>query len=76
MYVRVHVFPGSKSEKIISQKDTLLIYVREEAKMNQANRRVREIVAEHHGVELSAVQLLTGHRSTSKLFSIDIEEKS
>ena len=72
MYVRVHVAPGSKREQITEGKDgTLLISVREKAEGNQANKRVRELVALRLLLPLSKVRILSGHHSPTKLLTID-----
>lgn len=72
MYVRVHVVPGSKREQITEGKEgTLLISVREKAEGNQANKRVRELVALRLLLPLSKVRILSGHHSPTKLLTID-----
>ncbi len=72
MYVRVLVTPGAKKEKIgEGKKGELLVSVREPAQRNLANTRVRELLAARFRVPLSAVRILSGHRSPRKLFSID-----
>lgn len=72
MYVRVHVVPGSKRESVKEEKDgTLSITVKEPAEGNQANKRVRELVALRMLLPLSAVRILSGHHSPTKLLTID-----
>lgn len=72
MYLRVHVAPGSRREKVSEGKEgTLLISVREPAEGNQANKRVRELVALHLMLPLSKVRILSGHHSPTKLLTID-----
>jgi len=72
MYVRVHVAPGSKREQIAEGKEgILLITVREPAEGNQANKRVRELVALRLLLPLSKVRILSGHHSPTKLLTID-----
>lgn len=74
MYLRVHVLPGSKREALTKESDdTWRVSVREEAERNQANQRVRELIAGELGISVSAVRILTGHHSRSKLMSIDID---
>ena len=46
------------------------IRVREPAARNEANDRIRELIAHHYTVPLTAVQLLTGHRGKKKSFSV------
>jgi len=70
MYIKVLVTPGAKREKVEPKAETLLISVREPASGNQANTRVREIVAKWQGAPLAKVRILTGHRSRAKMISI------
>lgn len=73
MYVRVQVTPGAKKECIAKKSDTeFVILVKEPKERNLANRRVRELLAREFAVEISCVHLLTGHRSQSKIFTIDM----
>ena len=72
MYVRVHVIAGARKECITKHKDGVLyISVREKAERNMANKRIREILAQEYGITLAQVTLLTGHRSSSKMYSIE-----
>ncbi len=70
MYLKVFVTPSAKKEKVEEKGETLLISVREPASGNRANTRVRELVAMRIGKPLSAVRILTGHRSRAKMISI------
>ena len=73
MYLKVVVTPSAKKEKIEKwKKDELKISVREPAQRNLANTRVREILAMRFHVLLSAVRIISGHRSPRKLLSIDV----
>lgn len=72
MYLRVHVVPASKRESVQEGKDgALSISVKEPAEGNQANKRVRELVALKFLLPLSAVRILSGHHSPTKLLTID-----
>ena len=85
MYVKVIVTPGAKKEKVVvtpsatrhkgGKEEILEISVREPAQRNFANTRVRELVAARFKVPLSAVRILSGHRSPHKLLSIDERSK-
>ena len=71
MYLKIIVTAGAKKERIEETKNGLEISVREPAQRNLANTRVREIIALRFKVPLSAVRILSGHRSPRKLLSID-----
>ena len=70
MYIKVFVTPSAKREKVEEKKEMLAISVREPASENQANTRVREIIAKWQGAPLAKVRILTGHRSRAKMISI------
>lgn len=70
MYIKVFVTPGAKREKVEEKGDTLVISVREPAQANQANDRVRAIIAKREGRPLGKVRILTGHRARGKMISV------
>ena len=70
MYIKVFVTPSARREKVEEKDDTLTISVREPASGNQANTRIREIIAMRVGKPLGKVRILTGHRSRAKMISI------
>jgi len=71
MYVRVEVKPGAKRESVMRiDEKTFAIAVKEPALQNQANMRVRQLVAEEHGVPVARVKMISGHRSPRKIFDI------
>lgn len=72
MYIRTHVIPGARKESIEEgEGGVLMLRVREPASGNQANKRIREIIAERFNTSLANVRILTGHRSPSKMISIN-----
>ena len=74
MYIRVKVVAGAKNEFVKKLKeDHFLISVKEPAARNLANRRVAEILSAHFGPPPRAkVRLVSGHRSPSKIFRVDV----
>ncbi len=72
MYLRVEVVPGARREEVSEGKNgSLILRVKEPAEGNQANMRVRELVALRYTLPLSAVRILTGHHSRTKMLTID-----
>lgn len=72
MYVRVHAVPKAKREQVIRIDAALYeIHVREPAERNRANNRIKELLAEAFGLTPGRIRMLTGHHSSSKMFSID-----
>lgn len=72
MYVKVRVTPDAKREKVLEiSSDALAIQVKEPKERNEANDRVKAIVAEYYHVLPRQVKMLSGFRSPNKLFSID-----
>jgi len=72
MYSKATVTPGARKETIqATGEHTFTITVRESAQQNRANTRVRELLAQHFNVPVQQVRIVTGHRSRSKIVSID-----
>jgi len=75
MYVKVRVIPGAKKESFEPKGiDTFAASVREPAEQNLANRAVLLLVARHFKVTPGKVRLVSGHRSRSKVFSVEASE--
>lgn len=73
MYIKVTVTPGARKERMEQVGDAAyMLAVKEPAAHNHANTRVRELIAAHFNITVSQVRILTGHRSRSKMISIDL----
>ena len=73
MYIHAKVVAGAKEEKVEKKSDTqFLVWVKEEAEMNMANKRIIEIFKKMYGT--GKVRIINGHHSPSKLISVDIDE--
>jgi len=71
MYVKVRATAGTKREEFRQESDThFSVCVREKAERNEANTRIRELVAEHFGVAVGKVRIVNGHQSPSKLLDV------
>ncbi len=71
MHIKVKVTTGAKKEKIeIKKQDVFVITVGEKAERNMANKRVRELVAEHFKVSIGKVKIISGHHSPSKILEV------
>ena len=68
MYIKIRVKTGVKRE-VVAQTgpDSFDISIKEKAERNEANDRVREIVAAQVGVPTNKVRIVKGHKSTSKI---------
>lgn len=72
MYVKVDAVPGAKKEKVVKlDSNKFRIEVKEPAQRNMANKRIQQILAKEFGVIVTHVSMLTGHRSSSKMYSIE-----
>lgn len=72
MYVKVKVTPDAKKEKFERKSEELFeISVKEKAKQNMANDRVRELMAQHFGMVKGDIKIISGHRSPNKIISIN-----
>lgn len=71
MYIRAFVTADARRDSLSRAKDgTLTITVRAPAAQNQANKRVRELIAKEWGTEIENVVILAGHRARTKMISI------
>jgi len=73
MYVKVEAVPSARKERVTKlSEDKFKIEIKEPRQRNLANKRIREILSTEYDVSVSQVMMLTGHRSSSKMYSIDI----
>lgn len=71
MYVKVRVFPGMKKERVTKTGEHAYeMVVREPAKQNLANQRIRELIAREYGIELAKVRIVSGHHSAGKVLEV------
>lgn len=69
--LEIHLQPGAKRNEIASLRDGVL-YVKVKAlpQKGQANRALLELMAETLGVPVSAIAIIRGHVSRSKVLAI------
>ncbi len=71
--VLVKVKPGSKEELVRDPGDgTLEVRVSVPPEKGKANERLLEVLARHYGVRKSAIRIVRGHTSRTKLIEIDL----
>ncbi len=71
MHIRVKVHTEARKECVKKHTDERYeIWVKEAARTNAANIRTREFVAEILNTSIRKVRLVSGHRSTSKIFEV------
>jgi uncharacterized protein (TIGR00251 family) len=71
MLVRVNVKAGARREKFVElMKDSFTVDVKEEAERNQANNRVRALIALHFRVPLKEVMIVSGHKNPKKTIRV------
>lgn len=72
MYVKVRVRAGAKKEEVLVLPDNRFeIAVKQKPIQNLANRRVVELVAAHFRAPVASVRIVSGHRSISKILSVE-----
>lgn len=72
MFVHVRSTPSARKERVTKVSATEFhIAVREPAERNMANKRIVELLAIALGTIPKHVTMLTGHRSPSKMFSVE-----
>lgn len=70
MDVKVRVKSGAPKETVERLGTTFVISVREPAKENRANERVRELLAHELMVPLAAVRIVSGHHRPHKRLTV------
>lgn len=69
--IRVKVTPNAKREKVSCVKAGVYeIDVQQPKERNEANVRVRAVLAQALNVRVAAVQLMSGHHKSSKIFRV------
>lgn len=68
--VRVKVRAGSRKESFVDKTTHFEIAVKEPARENRANERVRTLLARHFKVAVSKVRFISGQRSPNKRLRI------
>ncbi len=72
MYIHLRVIPESKRARVEKRsKDSFLVYVREKAERNMANRSALSAMAAHLKLPPRNVRLVSGHRQPSKIISVE-----
>jgi uncharacterized protein YggU (UPF0235/DUF167 family) len=73
MYIRVRATPDARRERVERVSDTeFAIAVQEPAERNMANMRICELIAHEFGVSRNRVRITTGHRSHTKVLSVEV----
>ncbi len=71
MLIRVKVFPNSKKEEIIKEReDSFEIKVKEKPVMGRANREAIKILASYFNIPESKIRLVRGVKRRNKIFEI------
>jgi uncharacterized protein YggU (UPF0235/DUF167 family) len=68
-YIQVRATAGAKKESIEAVgTNKWRVSVRAKAERGSANARIKEVLAEHLGIEVKMLRLVKGATSSSKLF--------
>jgi uncharacterized protein (TIGR00251 family) len=70
MKIQVKVKPNSKTEEVIRDGEVYTVRVKEPPKEGKANRAVVKLLAEHFNVPRSAVTIISGLNSRTKVIEI------
>jgi uncharacterized protein YggU (UPF0235/DUF167 family) len=69
-HIRVKVRAGERKESFVEKATHFEITVKEPAQENQANDRVRALIARHFKIPVSKVRFVSGQRSPNKRLEI------
>lgn len=71
--IRVHVRAGARKESFVARTETQFdVSVKEPAEDNQANDRVRTLLARHFKVAPQKLTIVTGQRSPRKTIRLNV----
>ena len=74
VYIKVKVFPKSKKDNLLKIKDDYFeVRVKDKAEKNLANKKVMCLLSDFFAIETKKIKIINGHRSPSKLISIDVD---
>jgi len=73
MRIQVRVKPNSRTEEVSQEGDSFIVKVKEPPKEGKANQAVIKLLAEHFGVAMSRVRILSGLKSKNKVVEV-VEE--
>jgi uncharacterized protein (TIGR00251 family) len=68
--IQVKVRPGSKTEEVGQDGDSLVVKVKEPPREGRANQAVIKLLAAHFGVPQSQVKIISGFKSRSKVIEV------
>ncbi|MBM4387686.1 MAG: DUF167 domain-containing protein [Deltaproteobacteria bacterium] len=72
MFLKIKVFPGSKSDGIVKKReDTFEIRVKEKPERGEANRKAVSLIAEHLEIDEKKIRIIKGHHERSKILMVD-----
>lgn len=70
-YIKAKIFPSAGKDQVLkTDKEKLHIYVKADAKQNQANNRARTLLANYLNTPENKIILVNGHRSQNKTYII------
>lgn len=70
-FFKIEAEAGARKEEFVCISESrFTIKVREKAERNEANDRIRHLLAKHLGVPVKTIRIVTGHRSKHKLLAI------
>ncbi|MEK7478244.1 MAG: DUF167 domain-containing protein [Patescibacteria group bacterium] len=73
MYVKITVYPGSKTEELRQlSTDSFEVKIRTKAERNMANNHLREMLASHFKLPVGKIRIISGHHHPHKIVNIDI----
>jgi uncharacterized protein YggU (UPF0235/DUF167 family) len=74
MFIKVKAFPNSKKESVVKESDDKFsVFVKDPAERNLANKRIVYLLSRYFEIPVGKVRIINGHRSSSKILSVDNE---
>lgn len=70
MIIRIKAFPKSKRSEVVTDKQTIKVFVKEPAERGKANRAIIRLLSDYFGTEHDKVKILGGLKSSNKIVEL------
>ena len=71
MIIKVKIFPGSRKEEIVKERNSFEIKIKEEPREGKANKAVVSLLANYFNISENKIKLIKGFRTRNKIFKIN-----
>jgi uncharacterized protein YggU (UPF0235/DUF167 family) len=71
MLIHVKIHPDAGKDEVVEKSEvSYIVFVRAKAERNEANLRMKQVLAEYLKILPESIRIITGHHSPSKIVEI------